>query len=481
MDSKPFIHDDFLLTAPESRRLFHEFAADQPICDYHCHLEPQKILDDHRFPTLTAAWLDGDHYKWRAMRTMGVPERLISGDGPADERFDAWAAVVPSTIRNPLFHWTHLELARYFDESRTLSLSNSKEIFAAATARLESAQGYGARGLLRQMNVRTVVTTEDPTDDLVSHRMYAQIREANDPVMLPAFRPDRALAIDGSERFCSWIDALGAVCGHDIDTLDALIRALESRHDYFADMGCTIADYGLDRAYGFPSNHRDANRTFQKMRTGDSVAESELDGYRAFVLIELLRMHGRDGWVQQLHLGASRDSNSRGVDSIGQAAGFDSIGDGLQVPDLVSLLDHLERQGSLAKTILYCLNPRDNEAFASIAGSFQSSGIQAKVQLGSGWWFNDTLNGMTRQIEALSSIGLLAPFVGMLTDSRSFLSFPRHEYFRRLLSDILGRDMAAGLLPHDYRHIGGILRDICYFNAAEYFGFNGNGTEATDG
>jgi len=437
-------------------------------------LSPAYIAQDYRFSSLTEVWLKGDHYKWRAMRTMGIDEFLISGEASDLEKFKAWARTVPRTLRNPLFHWTHLELERYFDESRLLNESTANEIYKSANQSLQNDPQYTARGLLRRMNVRLICTTDDPIDDLSCHISYERERSETDPIMLPAFRPDRALVIDGYERFNQWIDELIEVVGFEIVDADSLLQALLDRHNFFHRQGCRLADYGIERMYAMPSSGPEANKVFRQIRSGVIVSEELLNGYRAYILYNLAKMHYSAGWVQQYHLGASRDSNQKGVSSIGQATGYDSIGDDLQGRAIITFLNHLELQDSLAKTILYCLNPRDNALFASIIGSFQKGPSNGKIQFGSGWWFNDTLEGMKQQIDALSSIGFLDPFVGMLTDSRSFLSFPRHEYFRRLLANILGQEMQSGLLPMDYGLVGGMLRKICYENALNYFDFPTN-------
>lgn len=469
--SETFITDDFLLHSEAARRLYHDYAADQPIIDYHCHLPAVDIATDRRFATITAAWLAGDHYKWRALRTFGVAERLVTGDADDREKFLAWAGVVPRTVRNPLYHWTHLELLRYFDEPSLLDSSSAGRIYEETSATLSEGAGYSVRGLLRRMNVRLVCTTDDPADDLAAHERLSA--EPSDVVVLPAFRPDRALAVDGAQRFRAWVSRLEGAVGRSLPGLDDLLGALSERHDYFHDRGCRLADYGLEHVPHRRAGHDEAEAVYTDLRAGRAVDPVALDGYRGHLLHELARLHHAADWTQQLHLGAYRDNNSRMVARVGQAKGYDCIGDFSQMESLVRFLDELEKEDRLARTILYVLNPRDNETIASVLGSFQDGRTVGKIQFGSGWWFNDQRLGMERQMNALSNIAFISPFVGMLTDSRSFLSFPRHEYFRRVLCNLFGDDIERGELPADYDLIGGVVKDICHDNARRYFRFPG--------
>ena len=463
-----FLDEDFLLDTRAARRLYNDFARGLPIYDFHCHLPVSDIASDHGFRSLTEAWLGGDHYKWRAMRASGLAERLVTGDAPDPEKFEAWARVVPSTIGNPLYHWTHLELARYFGISdRLLGPTTAREIYDRCSTLLRRKE-YHVRGLLTRMNVRVVCTTDDPTDSLEHHERLAS--DAAFPVtVVPAFRPDAALAVENPTAFNAWIEKLGAACGIRVNGWEDLVAALEQRHRFFDEHGCRASDHGLEEPYAEECSVEEAGRVFRMARAGATPSLTERRAYKSALLLELARMDARRGWVQQFHLGALRDVNTRAFRSLGPNTGFDTIGDFSLVRPLARFLDRLDSEGLLARTILYCLNPVDNAALAALAGSFHEEGIPGKMQFGPAWWYNDQRHGMEEQIQTLCDIGLLARFVGMLTDSRSFLSFPRHEYFRRTLCGMLGRSIEHGEAPTDFGLVGGMVRDICWNNPAGYF------------
>jgi len=465
-----FLHEEYLLESPQARELYHNYASKLPIIDYHCHLPPGEIAEDRRFENLTRIWLAGDHYKWRAMRSCGVPERLITGDASDREKFMAWAATVPKTLRNPLYHWTHLELKRPFGiTDRLLDATTAEGIWAECNAKLGTAE-FSARGILAQMHVEVVCTTDDPSDSLAHHRALQ-----NDPslavAVYPAFRPDRATAVEDSIAYRAYLEKLGASASVEIRDFPTLLEALRARHDYFHSLGCRLSDHGLETIAAEEYTERDAGRTLETLLRGGSPDFGALLKLKSALLHELAVMDWEKGWTQQFHLGAMRNTNTRMMRVLGPDSGFDSIGDFEIGRPLARFLDRLESRQQLTKTILYNLNPRDNEVIASLIGSFQDGSVPGKIQFGSAWWFLDQLDGMTRQLNALSAIGLLSQFVGMLTDSRSFLSYPRHEYFRRLLCRILGQEMQSGLLPDDPVLVGGMVRDICYFNARRYFAF----------
>jgi glucuronate isomerase len=467
--AKMLFHADFMLETPQSRELYHGFAAPLPILDFHGHLPPKDIAEDRRFEDLAAIWLAGDHYKWRAMRAAGVEESFITGGAPAWDKFKRWAETVPQTLRNPLYHWTHLELSRVFGIDRPLGPDTAKAIWDEANAKLAAAD-FSARGLLRRMSVAVVCTTDDPADDLRHHRM---LRDAEGlPFRIfPAFRPDKVLAIEDSDAFSSYLDRLEQAAGTAIGSYDDLLAALRKRHEYFHSLGCRLSDHGLETIYAEDASEQEVRRIFAAVRSGRAVAPYPAAQFKSALLRELALMDWESGWVQQFHLGALRNANTRMGRRLGPDSGYDSIGDFEVAGPLSRFLDRLDAEDKLARTILYNLNPRDNEVLASMAGNFQDGRIPGKVQYGPAWWFLDQADGMTRQLEALSNLGLLSRFVGMTTDSRSFLSFPRHEYFRRLLCSILGGEMARGLLPDDRDLVGGLVRDVCFFNAERYFRF----------
>ena len=465
-----FIHDDFLLETPQARQLYHEYAAPQPIIDYHCHLSPAEIAQDKRWPDISALWLGGDHYKWRAMRANGVDERFITGDAPPWEKFEKFAQTMPHLLRNPLYHWSHLELARYFGiDDRLLGPDTAREIFDQGNELLKQ-PGFSARGLMERSRVEVVCTTDDPVDSLEHHRAIASDKSFKIRV-LPTWRPDKALWIDQAEPFNEWLDALGRVTGMDIPSLDGLMSALQARHEVFADHGCRLSDRGIETVWAEDCTASEAAAIFTRARARRQITADEAVRYKSFMLHELAAMDAAKGWTMQIHYGAQRNNNTLGMKAIGPDAGFDSIGDWPVAAAMARHFDRLDQAGALPKTIVYNLNPRDNEVIATMLGNFQDGITPGKMQFGSAWWFNDQLDGMTRQIEALSEMGLLSRSVGMLTDSRSFVSYPRHEYFRRLLCNILGRDMDRGLIPKEKELVGGMVRDISYGNARHFFGF----------
>ncbi len=464
---KPFLDDNFLLENKTAEILYHEYAAPQPIIDYHNHLPPDQIAADAKFENLTAIWLRGDHYKWRAMRTLGVSEKYITGDANDADKFQKWAETVPFTARNPLFHWTHLELKRYFGMTGLLNEKTGAEVYAKANAMLQT-DDYSTRNLLRKMNVETVCTTDDPVDDLQWHQ--AVKAEGMDIKMLPAFRPDKAILIE-SEKFPAYIKSLSAVTNESIENFNDLLDALKARMDYFHDNGCRLADHGLEQVYAAAFTEREVNVIFKKRLAGDPITKQEAEQFMSAMLYYLGCWYSEKGWVQQFHLGALRNNSARMMRQLGPDTGFDSIGDWEQAAALSKFLDRLDTEDKLAKTILYNLNPRDNEVMATMIGNFNDGSIRGKMQFGSAWWFLDQKDGMEKQLNALSNMGLLSCFIGMLTDSRSFLSFPRHEYFRRILCNLIGKDVHNGELPNDTTWLGGIVKDICYQNAKNYFDF----------
>lgn len=465
-----FIHEDFLLETPQARRLYHEHAAPQPIIDYHCHLPPAEIAEDKRWTDIAELWLGGDHYKWRAMRTAGVSERFCTGDASPWEKFAKYAETMPQLLRNPLYHWSHLELTRYFGiDDRLLGPSTAKVIFDRCNEMLAQ-PGFTARGFMERSNVETVCTTDDPVDSLEHHRAIAA--DPNFKIRVyPTWRPDKALFIDRPEIFRTWLGALEEAAGQTVASLDDLMSGLQKRHDFFADHGCRLSDRGIDTVWAEDCSRAEAAALFAKARAGQAVTPAEAARYKSFLLHELAAMDAAKGWTMQIHYGALRSANTRMLRQLGPDTGFDSIGDWPVASAMARHFDRLDSAGRLPKTIIYNLNPRDNEVIATMLGNFQDGSTAGKMQFGSGWWFLDQPDGMTRQIEALSQLGVLARFVGMLTDSRSFLSYTRHEYFRRLLCNILGHDMQRGLIPGDPELVGGLVADISYSNAKGYFGF----------
>ena len=465
---RPFIHDDFLLHTETAKALYHDYAKNLPIFDYHCHIPPQDIALDRSFANLTQIWLAGDHYKWRAMRTNGVAEKYCTGEASDWEKFQQWAATVPQTLRNPLYHWTHLELKRFFDVDVLLNPDSAREIWEHCNRKLNTPE-FSVKNIVRKANVHTICTTDDPLDSLEHHR---QIRQSKFEVnVLPAWRPDKAMAIENQQTFNHYIDRLGELTHMTTETFDQFMEALEIRHQYFHDLGCRLSDHGLETAYADDYSLAEIRNIYLKVRSGKEVAPGEVLQFKSCMLQEFGLMDHRKGWTQQYHMGALRNNNTRMFKNAGPDIGFDSIGDFEIGRPLSRMLDRLEEKQQLTKTILYNLNPRDNELFATMIGNFQDGSVPGKIQFGSGWWFLDQKDGMERQIQALSSLGLLSRFVGMLTDSRSFLSYTRHEYFRRILCNILGDEMEKGEIPADMELVGGMIKDICFHNAENYFNF----------
>lgn len=463
-----FITGNFLLQNTFAEELYHGYAKQMPIIDYHNHLDPEQLANDHRFDTITQAWLDGDHYKWRAMRALGIDEQFITGGASDEEKFGKWAEAVPYLVRNPLYHWTHLELQRYFGITELLSVDNSSKIYKDTSSQLQQ-RSHSALGLLNQMEVEVLCTTDDPLDDLQFHQKAK--KEKIHPRVLPTFRPDKAYAVEDSASYRKYLEKLTAASGTDIGTYADLMDALRQRMSYFNENGCRLSDHGLEQLYYFEWGLYDVEQIFKKILSGIALDKEEINYFKFETLVHLCREYHRYGWAQQFHLGPLRNTNDRMLQQLGPDTGFDSIGDFQQALPLSKFLNLLERTDQLTKTILYNVNPSQNEVFATMVGNFNSGGIRGKMQYGSGWWYLDQLDGMEKQINTLSNMGVLSCFVGMLTDSRSLLSFPRHEYFRRLLCNIFGNDMERGLLPTDMNHIGKIVQDICYNNAKAYFDF----------
>ncbi|THU34142.1 glucuronate isomerase [Niastella caeni] len=463
---KKFVDEHFLLQTPTAQKLYHEFAKSMPIIDYHCHLPPDQIANDTQFENLTQVWLYGDHYKWRAMRTNGVHEEFITGNKSDYEKFEKWAATVPYTLRNPLYHWTHLELQRYFDVHDILDATTAKKVYEACTARLQTKE-YSVRGLLRKMNVKVVCTTDDPIDNLEYHK---KIKADNlDIKVLPAYRPDKAMNVDDAATFNAYVGKVEAASNTSVGSYSEYLSALKKQHDFFATMGCGVSDHGLEQIYAEDYTETEIRNIFDKIRSGKEISYEENLKFKSAMLIEFAKWDWEKGWVQQYHLGALRNNNSRMLKRLGPDTGWDSIGDFSQGRAIARFLNKLDTNNQLAKTILYNLNPADNELMATMIGNFNDGSIAGKVQFGSAWWFLDQKDGMTKQINALSNMGLLSKFVGMLTDSRSFLSFPRHEYFRRLLCNLFGEEIENGELPADIDWIGKVIQDICFNNAKNYF------------
>jgi glucuronate isomerase len=465
---KKFIDDNFLLHNKKAIELYHGFAKAMPIIDYHNHLSPEQIANDINFENLTQLWLYGDHYKWRAMRTNGVPEKYITGDATDYEKFEQWAATVPCTLRNPLYHWTHLELQRYFNIDKILSPETAKEIYDECSARLKTRE-YSVRNLLRKMNVKVLCTTDDATDTLEHHQKIKA--DGFEIKVLPAFRPDKAMNVDDIVSFNSCVNKLQEVSNILIASFDDYLLALKSRHDFFAEMGCCISDHGLEQIYAVDYNEAEIKNIFRKITAGEPISQPENMKFKSAMLIKFATWDHEKNWVQQYHLGALRNNNSRMLKTLGADTGWDSIGDFSQGKQLSKFLDRLDSTNQLAKTILYNLNPADNELIATMAGNFNDGSVAGKIQFGASWWFLDQKDGITKQLNTLSNTGLLSKFVGMLTDSRSFMSYPRHEYFRRILCNIFGEEIENGELPNDIVWTGKLIQDICYNNAKVYFGW----------
>ncbi len=468
MSAFAFIKEDFLLETDLARHLFHDVAKDLPIIDYHCHLPVDQIRSNHTFRSITEIWLDGDHYKWRAMRANGVAERFCTGDATDFEKFEAWAKTVPQTIRNPLYHWTHMELKRPFGIAKLLNEQSARSIYDRTTARLQE-EGFTTLGLLKQFKVAVVCTTDDPIDSLEHHKALAA-RVHPETRVYPTWRPDKAIAIDDPTPWNSWVEALEAANRTSIGTWPQFMASLESRHTAFHEMGCRASDHGLEQMYAEAFTDAELEVSFGRLRAGRALEGDAALRFKSGLLHHLAVLDHRRGWVQQFHLGALRNTNARARRTLGPDKGFDSIGDFDQAAPLARFLDALDDSNQLAKTILYNLNPRDNELFASMIGNFQDGSVAGKMQYGAAWWFLDQKDGMEAQIQALSNLGLFSRFVGMITDSRSFLSYSRHEYYRRLVCNLLGNDVRAGYLPEDRDLLGQAVRNVCFGNAKAYLG-----------
>jgi len=464
-----FIHEDFLLSNRTARRLYHEYAAAEPILDYHCHLPPQDVAANRQFRNLFEIWLEGDHYKWRAMRANGVDERFCTGDATPEEKFQAWARTVPNTLRNPLYHWTHLELKRYFGIDELLDERSAPRVWERANAELAT-DGLRAHGILGRFRVKAVCTTDDPTDDLSCHKAIAASGLATK--VFPAFRPDKALNVHLPEVFNPWVERLEAASGVSVSNLGDFVDALRQRHDFFHEMGGRLSDHGINHLWGEFPTESEAAGIFQRARAGQAAAPAEHARFCAHMMFVFGCFDAERGWTKQLHLGARRNANARRFRELGPDTGFDSIGDWPQADALGAYLDRLDREHSLPKIVVYNLNPADNYVIATMIGNFQDGSIAGKCQLGSGWWYLDQKEAMQWQMNALSNCGLFSRFLGMLTDSRSFMSYPRHEYFRRVLCDLVGRDVEAGEIPDDAEMAGGMVRNICYGNARNFLGLD---------
>ncbi len=464
---KKFLDENFLLQTETAQRLYHEYAKGLPIIDYHCHLPPNEIAANLNFKNLTHAWLYGDHYKWRALRTNGVDESYITGDKSDAEKFEKWAATVPYTLRNPLYHWTHLELQRYFDTNEILSPDTAKKIYDDCSAKLQTPE-FAVQSLIKKMKVETICTTDDPLDNLEFHQQMAGSDVAK---ILPTFRPDKAMNADDTQALNAYINKLEEVANVSISDYDSYLAALKTRHDFFAAHGCKVSDHGLEHIYAENYTNEEVKAIFDKIRSGQALLPGEILKIKSALLIQFAIWDHEKGWVQQFHLGALRNNNTRLLTKLGPDTGFDSIGDFSQAANLSKFLNKLDTEDKLTKTIIYNLNPADNEMMAAMIGNFNDGTVAGKVQFGSGWWFLDQKDGMIRQMNALSNLGLISRFIGMLTDSRSFLSFPRHEYFRRIVCNLFAEDIENGELPNDIEWTGKIIQDICYYNAKNYFPF----------
>ena len=466
---KPFMDKNFLLQSETAQELYHNHAAQLPIIDYHCHLNPKEVAEDHRFSSITELWLGGDHYKWRAMRSNGVEEKYITGDATDWEKFQKWAETMPYCMRNPLYHWTHLELRTAFGINKLLNASTARDIFEECNEMLQQPE-FSARGLMRRYNVEVVCTTDDPADDL---RYHIATRYSDfETKVLPTWRPDKAMAIDNPIAYRDYIEQLSVTAGRNIRTYTDLLDALQTRHDFFDSVGCRLSDHGVNEFYADNYTESEVSNIFKKVMSGKLPTEEEVSKFRSALMVEGGRMDARSGWTQQFHYGPMRNNNTRMFKRLGPDSGYDSIGTLNTSKSLARFLDKLDSEDQLAKTILYCINPADNEMIATMIGNFQEGPVPGKIQFGSGWWFNDQLDGMTRQMNALSVLGLLSRFVGMLTDSRSFLSYPRHEYFRRCLCNMIGQDVEDGKLPaEEMPFIEQMVEDISYYNAKRYFNF----------
>ena len=466
---KEFVHGNFLLKTKRAKTLYHDYAEAMPIIDYHCHLSPKEIAENRQFENLTQIWLYGDHYKWRAMRACGVDERFITGDASDWDKFQKWAETVPKTLRNPLYHWTHMELKRPFGISdRLLDATTANDTWDECNRKLATPQFF-AQGILKQMNVEVVCTTDDPIDSLEYHEQYSKL--SGGTRMFPAFRPDKAFAVEDSKAFSGYVKSLSRAANLNITSFDRYLDALRSRFDHFARYGCRLSDHAVETMYAENYTDTQVKTIFKKLLQKKTLSSTEVAVFKSAMLYELGVMNWEYKWVQQYHVGALRNNNTRMMRSLGSDTGYDSIGDAPIAKSMAKFFNRLDKENKLAKTIIYNVNPHDNEVYATMIGNFQDGSVPGKMQFGAAWWFLDQKDGMTRQIEALSNMGVLGQFVGMITDSRSFLSYPRHEYFRRLVCDILGREMEEGIIPDDIELVGALVKDLCYNNAKRYFDF----------
>jgi glucuronate isomerase len=465
---KNFLDKNFILENKTAEKLYHDHAAKMPIIDYHCHFSPEDIASDRKFENLTKIWLDGDHYKWRAMRTNGISEKYITGDADDYSKFQKWAETVPFTMRNPLYHWTHMELQKPFGVNKILNGDSAREIYDTCTDLLQEKE-FTCRGLLNQFKVEVVCTTDDPTDSLEHHKTIAQ-SDFNVKV-LPTFRPDKAMAVDDQKSYNAYLDKLAAVADVEISDFKSLIDAVRVRHDFFAEMGGKLSDHGLEQIYAEDFYDHEIKAIFTKIRSGKELDETEILKFKSAMLVHFGIMDHEKGWTQQFHLGALRNNNTRMFKKLGADTGFDSIGDFEMARPISKFLDNLDAEDQLAKTIIYNLNPRDNYLIGTMIGNFNDGSIASKVNFGTGWWFLDQKQGMEMQMNALSNLGLLSRFLGMLTDSRSFLSYPRHDYFRRIICNLLGKDVENGELPNDLDWLGKMVENISFNNAKEFFKF----------
>ncbi len=465
---KSFLDPNFLLDSKAAEDLYHQYAAAMPIIDYHNHLSPQLIAEDPCFENVTQAWLNGDHYKWRGMRWNGVDERFCTGDAGDWEKFEQWSAAVPYMIRNPLFHWTHLELQRYFNVTEVLSPATARKIYEDCTAQLRTRE-FSVRNLLRKMNVEVVCTTDDPLDSLEYHESIA--RDGFEIKVFPSFRPDKAMAVDHVAVFNEYAAKLEAVAGKKAATYNEYLRLLKDRHDYFGKMGCRATDHGLNEMYAEDYTDTEISSIYVDLRKGADVSDLDKRKFKSAILHMIAVWNHEKDWVQQYHLGPLRNNNTRMLKALGPDTGWDSMGGSVNIKEVGKFLDRLDRNNCLTRTVLYSINAYDNEMLATMAGNFNDGSFPGKIQSGAPWWFNDQKAGIQQHFDSISNMGLLSRFIGMLTDSRSFLSFPRHEYFRRILCNMLGKEMENGELPHDLPWIGGIVKDICYYNTKNYLKF----------
>ncbi|MFA9370203.1 MAG: glucuronate isomerase [Labilibaculum antarcticum] len=465
---KKFLDKDFILETDTAKKLYHEFAADLPIIDYHCHISPQEIAEDKQFENMTQIWLNGDHYKWRALRANGITENKITGDASDWEKFENWSATVPYTLRNPLYHWTHLELKKPFGIEKVLSSSTAKEVWDECNKKLNTPE-FSCKNLIRKANVEVIGTTDDPADSLEYHKA---IRDSGfETKVVPSWRPDKAMAVDDASEYNSYINKLAAASEMEINSFADLLSALQKRHDFFAEMGCKASDHGLEQFFAVDYTNELVSRIFTRIRNGIELHNDEILIFKSAMLYEFAVLDHSKGWVQQFHIGAIRNNNAGMFEKLGADTGFDSIADKLVAEDMSKFLNRLATEEKLTKTILYNLNPAHNEVYATMIGNFQDGITAGKIQWGAGWWFLDQKDGMEKQINTLSNLGLLSRFVGMLTDSRSFLSYSRHEYFRRILCNLIGNDVEKGLIPYNEELLKEVVQGICYYNAKNYFNF----------